>query len=85
MYPLNSNHLGRIVLNNRVKKKMTQQELAERIKVSPQFLGRIEKELVPIPEKVLLRLINELKIAKKTTKMCFYKSYTEYIDGLYKK
>ena len=85
MYPMNSENLGRLVLKERQKKGLKQSELAEKLNISPQFLGRIEKELVPIPEPVLLKIVKELKVDKPGLKLSFKKSYDQFVDNLFLK
>ncbi|MEQ1876481.1 MAG: helix-turn-helix transcriptional regulator [Bdellovibrionia bacterium] len=54
--------LGEYVLERRKELGMTQKELKKNLGFSAQFLGRIEKGKVMIPEKCLVKLINLLDL-----------------------
>jgi transcriptional regulator with XRE-family HTH domain len=54
--------LGSYILEKRRELGMTQKDLKKSLGFSAQFLGRIEKGKVMIPEKCLIRLINLLEL-----------------------
>ena len=54
--------LGEYVLERRKELGMTQKELKKTLGFSAQFLGRIEKGKVMIPEKCLVKLISLLEL-----------------------
>ena len=56
--------LGQYILETRTKKRISQKSLASEFEISAQFLGRIEKGDVMIPEKVLIVAINELQLSE---------------------
>jgi len=54
--------LGEYILEKRKEMGFTQKDLKKTLGFSAQFLGRIEKGKVMIPEKCLVRLINHLAL-----------------------
>ena len=62
--------IGQYLVETRTKKGLSQKELADSIDVSAQFLGRIERGDVMIPEQILINAISFLKLSeKKLTKI----------------
>ena len=57
--------LGTYIAERRVEKGINQKVLAEKIKISSQFLGRIERGEVMIPMKILKRCIHALNLSEK--------------------
>lgn len=57
--------IGQYILDQRTKKGILQKELAEEVEISAQFLGRIERGEVMIPEPVLIACINFLSLSEK--------------------
>ena len=57
--------LGQCLVESREKKKILQWELAEVMEISAQFLGRIERGEVMIPEPALVKAISFLKISER--------------------
>ena len=57
--------IGQYVLEQRTKLNILQKELAEELEISAQFLGRIERGDVMIPEPVLLKSIEILELNEK--------------------
>lgn len=54
--------IGTYIYESRMKKKILQYELAKKLKMTGQFLGRIEKGEVMIPEGALVKCINILSL-----------------------
>jgi transcriptional regulator with XRE-family HTH domain len=54
--------LGQSIIDSRRKSKISQKKLAQMLDVSAQFLGRIEKGDVMIPDPLLLKAIDELDL-----------------------
>lgn len=57
--------IGQYVLEQRTKLNILQKELAEDLGISAQFLGRIERGDVMIPEPVLIKGIEVLELNEK--------------------
>lgn len=55
-------YLGPFIKKKREEQLLTQAKTAFCLKISPQFLGRIEKGLSPIPKKVLFRSMSFLNL-----------------------
>lgn len=68
--------IGNYVYDSRVKKKILQYELAKKLKMTGQFLGRIEKGDVMIPETALVKTINILSL-KEDALLKIYKTAAE--------
>ncbi len=49
--------IGSHIKEMRIRKGIKQKELSSQLKVSAQFLGKIEKGLVPIPAELLVKTI----------------------------
>ncbi len=58
--PILAKLLGEYILEKRKELGMSQKDLRKSLGFSAQFLGRIEKGKVMIPEKCIVRLINLL-------------------------
>lgn len=54
--------IGQYILEERQKQDFLQKDLAAELEISPQFLGRIEKGEVMIPEPALLKAIEVLQL-----------------------
>ncbi len=54
--------LGQYILEERMEKKWLQKDLAKELDMSAQFLGRIEKGEVLIPESALIKSISLLDL-----------------------
>lgn len=54
--------IGNYIYDSRTKKKILQYELAKKLKMTGQFLGRIEKGDVMIPEPALVKCIHLLSL-----------------------
>ncbi len=81
--PIKSAYLGSYFKAQRIKQGIAQNALAEAIGCSAQFLGRIEKEEVAIPERLLVGLIKHLKVSPKQVKRRYLKACEEQIDAIF--
>ncbi len=57
--------IGQYLFDERSKKNLLQKEVAEKLGLSAQFLGRIEKGDVMVPQSTLIQLIEILKLSEK--------------------
>ena len=63
--------IGTHIKTYRLKKGLKQKELSSALAVSAQFLGKLEKGLVPIPESVLAKSIAALDLKPKLIKKAY--------------
>lgn len=57
--------LGAYILESRLKKNILQKDLAKKLKMTGQFLGRIETGMVGCPRHALVKAINILALDSK--------------------
>ncbi len=57
--------IGQYILEIRAKSNVNQKDLAKKLKISAQFLGRIEKGEAPVPEALLKKCIAQLDMDEK--------------------
>ena len=57
--------IGQYILELRAKSDLNQKDLAKKLKISAQFLGRVEKGEVPIPDALLKKCISHLDMDEK--------------------
>jgi transcriptional regulator with XRE-family HTH domain len=75
--------LGEYILEKRKELGMTQKDLKKSLGFSAQFLGRIEKGKVMIPEKCLVRLINLLELDFSRIEKIYRTYATERVTALF--
>lgn len=75
--------LGEYILERRKELGLTQKDLKKSLGFSAQFLGRIEKGKVMIPEKCLIRLINLLDLDFGRVDKIYKISATERVTALF--
>jgi transcriptional regulator with XRE-family HTH domain len=75
--------LGTYILERRKEMGMTQKDLKKTLGFSAQFLGRIEKGKVMIPEKCFVRLINLLELDASRIDKIFKASASEKVNMLF--
>ena len=63
--------IGNHIKEMRTKKGMKQKELSSKLNVSAQFLGKIEKGLVPIPTEILVKSIAILDLKQQLIKNAY--------------
>jgi transcriptional regulator with XRE-family HTH domain len=76
--------LGRYLEKRRTKKGLTRFFCAEKLAVSPQFYGAIEKGKVPCPDRALSKLISLLDLEKSKLTDVFRLGIEEKIASLFK-
>lgn len=81
--PTLAQQVGAYILERRKEMGMTQKDLKKTLGFSAQFLGRIEKGKVMIPEKCLVRLINLLELDFGRLDKIFRASATERVTSLF--
>ena len=82
-HSISSRYLGRFLCQQRIKKDYLQRDLADSIGCSAQFLGRIENEDVPIPERLFVELISRLEASKTKARKLYLKGCGEHIDSIF--
>ena len=75
--------IGQYVLEQRNKLGILQKELAEEAGISAQFLGRIERGEVMIPEPVLLKCISYLSLSEKKMTQIYRAAAGLSVQGLF--
>lgn len=75
--------IGKQIRKYRCHLGLAQTRLAKKLKVSPQFLGHIEKGKIGCPENILKILIQELGLNKKEIKKIFQDAVNEQVDELF--
>lgn len=75
--------LGKCIKLHRIKRSLFQKDLAISLGISAQFLGRIEKGMVMIPEHALLEAINVLSISKKSMARVYQDASKQTVIDLY--
>ena len=77
--------LGTYIKETRIKKNINQKVLAKKIKISAQFLGRIERGEVMIPMKALKRCVHTLHLSEKRLVTIYRAAGTESARKLFNK
>ena len=75
--------LGKYILTERRKQEIKQKTLAAKIGISAQFLGRIEKGEVFMPEKHLIKCIKILSLKEKKMTQIYKSSTLEKVRDLF--
>jgi len=75
--------LGTYILERRKELGMTQKDLKKNLGFSAQFLGRIEKGKVMIPEKCFVKMINLLELDPMRVEKIFRTAATEKLTFLF--
>ncbi len=73
---------GEYILETRVRRDIMQKTLAKELGISAQFLGRIEKGEVPIPNDILAKTIALLDLAPARLKRIFRKAQEDEFTAL---
>ncbi len=76
--------LGTYILEARKAKAVTQFKLAQELEFSAQFLGRIEKGEVMIPEPALIKSIQLLNLKKDRIKEIYRASSENVVNDLFR-
>ena len=63
--------IGTYILETRTKKKILQKDFSSKVGVSAQFIGRIERGEVMIPEPLLFKVITFLGLSEKKLTQIF--------------
>lgn len=77
--------IGQYVLEQRLKLNILQKDLAEETGVSAQFLGRIERGEVMIPEPVLVNCIKTLSLSEKKMTQIYRMAAGMSVQNLFSK
>ncbi|HEX4925775.1 MAG TPA: helix-turn-helix domain-containing protein [Bdellovibrionales bacterium] len=81
--PTLAQQIGAYILERRKELGMTQKDLKKTLGFSAQFLGRIEKGKVMIPERCLVRLINLLELDFSRMDKIYRSSAAERVNTLF--
>lgn len=74
MHSEKSNLLGRLIKESREKKKINQFELAKYLKVSAQYLGKVENGKVSIPDRHIVQAAKHLGIKSAVIKTIYLRA-----------
>lgn len=77
--------IGTHIKEMRTRKGMKQKELSSQLQVSAQFLGKIEKGLVPIPSELLVKSIAILDLKQPLIKNAYLDYAREEASSLFEK
>ena len=77
--------IGAHIKEMRTRRGMRQKELSSRLQVSAQFLGKIEKGLVPIPSELLIKTIAILDLKQLLIKNAYLDHAREEASNLFEK
>ncbi len=77
--------IGSHIKETRTKKGIKQKELSSQLNVSAQFLGKVEKGLVPIPTELLIKTIAILDLKQPIIKNAYLDFAKEEASSLFEK
>lgn len=75
--------LGQYILEKRAAIKLTQVDLAAQLGFSPQFMGRIEKGEVCIPNDALIKAVNVLDLDASKVRKIYTYSASCFVDDIF--
>lgn len=67
------------LLKQRIKSGLLQKELAKKLKVSPQYVGSVEKGTSPVPIKILKKWNDEIGASYSKVLCCLVDDYKEKV------
>lgn len=77
--------IGSHIKEMRLRKGFKQKELSSKLSVSAQFLGKVEKGLVPIPAELLVKTIALLDLKQPIVRNAFLEQAKEESLSLFEK
>lgn len=77
--------IGSHIKEMRTRKGIKQKDLSSQLKVSAQFLGKVEKGLVPIPSELLVKSIAILDLKQPLIKNAYLDYAREEASNLFEK